>query len=103
MGAKTRQFGALTRKNYINWKRQPGCSFLEICCPAAIMFLMVWIRSVIDPVTSTDQVPLNMYQSAQFIPFKYVNGEWEEKYIYHPLTFSHNKEGKELSDFMEYD
>ena len=35
------------RKNYINWKRQPACSFCEICCPAAVMFFMVWIRTLL--------------------------------------------------------
>jgi hypothetical protein len=49
MGVGTRQYKALMRKNFINWKRQPGCSFFEICCPAFVMFLMVILRNVIDP------------------------------------------------------
>ena len=43
-----RQWKALMRKNFINWKRQPKCSFFEICCPAFVMLLMVVMRNVID-------------------------------------------------------
>jgi len=39
------------RKNYIQWKRQLGCAFCEICCPAVVMFLMVILRNVVDPET----------------------------------------------------
>ena len=48
MGQGMRQWKALMRKNFINWKRQPKCSFFEICCPAFVMFIMVLIRTVID-------------------------------------------------------
>ena len=43
-----RQWKALMRKNFINWKRQPKCSFFEICCPAICMFLMVILRNVVE-------------------------------------------------------
>jgi len=39
------------RKNFIAWKRQPKCSFFEICCPAAVMFLMVILRNVVEVET----------------------------------------------------
>ena len=39
------------RKNFINWKRQPKCSFFEICCPAMCMFLLVILRNVIEVET----------------------------------------------------
>ena len=48
MGQGMRQWKALMRKNFINWKRQPKCSFFEICCPAFVMLLMVVMRNVID-------------------------------------------------------
>ena len=51
MGSGLRQWKALMRKNFINWRRQPKCSFFEICCPAAVMFLMVILRNVIDVET----------------------------------------------------
>lgn len=57
MGSGTRQWKALMRKNFINWKRQPKCSFIEICCPAACMFLMVIFRNLVTPETvSVDQL-----------------------------------------------
>ena len=46
-----RQWKALMRKNFINWKRQPKCSFFEICCPAICMFLMVILRNVVKVET----------------------------------------------------
>ena len=51
MGAGMRQWKALMRKNFINWKRQPKCSICEIACPCAVMFLMVILRNVIDVET----------------------------------------------------
>lgn len=47
MASGTRQFKALMRKNFISWKRQPKCSFFEIFCPIAVMFVMVIIRNLI--------------------------------------------------------
>ena len=40
------------RKNFITWKRNAGCSFFEICCPAVVMFLMVVLRNVVDIETN---------------------------------------------------
>ena len=51
MGLGMRQWKALMKKNYINWKRQSCCSFFEICCPAAVMFIMVSLRGVVDVTT----------------------------------------------------
>ena len=51
MGQSTRQWKALMRKNYINWKRSAKCSFCEICCPAVVMLLMVLLRSLVKPET----------------------------------------------------
>jgi len=43
-----RQWKALMKKNFINWKRQAKCSFFEMCCPAAVMLILVSLRSVVD-------------------------------------------------------
>ena len=51
MGSGMRQWKALMKKNFINWKRQAKCSFFEICCPAAVMYLMVILRGVVDVTT----------------------------------------------------
>ena len=47
MGDSTRQFKALMRKNWINWKRSPKCSFCEICCASYVFLVLVWIRTLI--------------------------------------------------------
>ena len=39
-----RHFGALSRKNWINWYRRPKCSFFEILWPVLTMFVMVFMR-----------------------------------------------------------
>ena len=51
MGSSSRQFKALMRKNWINWKRSPKCSFCEICCASYIFLLLVWIRTLINVQT----------------------------------------------------
>ena len=97
MGAKSRQFFALTRKNYINWKRQPGCSFCEICCPAAVMFFLVWIRTLVDPVTYNSS-SLEMLKVPLFPGLYYEgNNEWSSSVV------NVDKISKEITDFMVYD
>ena len=52
-----RQFRALSVKNWINWKRTPISSLLEIFIPVALMFLLVVIRRQIPPYKiSTDEL-----------------------------------------------
>lgn len=75
MGVTTRQFKALTRKNFINWKRQPKCSFVELCCPAYFMLLMVLMRCLIDTDTSGVSDSLG-YLTPTFPAFVYNNGDW---------------------------
>lgn len=47
-----RHFKALSRKNWINWKRTPLGSATEIICPILLMIIMVRIRRIIDPELS---------------------------------------------------
>ena len=51
MGSSTRQFKALMRKNWINWKRSPKCSFCELCCSSVVFLLLVWIRTIVKVTT----------------------------------------------------
>ena len=51
MGATTRQFKALAKKNFINQKRKYCCSICEIVCPALLMFMLVMIRGLFDSFT----------------------------------------------------
>lgn len=50
MGATTRHYKALMKKNLINWKRTPCGSCCEIVCPLLLMMILVYARSQIDPV-----------------------------------------------------
>lgn len=67
MGANTRQFKALMKKNFINWKRQPGCAVCEICCPAFIMLILVWVRTLISPTSA--QIDLQQFQTEVYPVF----------------------------------
>jgi hypothetical protein len=48
-----RHLGALSRKNFINWKRSPVCSTFEIICPVILMIALVYIRTLI-PIKNLD-------------------------------------------------
>jgi len=54
MGASTRHYKALMKKNWINWKRTPCGSILEIFCPILLMLILVYARSRTDPVYNSD-------------------------------------------------
>ena len=49
MGANTRHFKALMRKNCINWKRTPCGSITEIFCPILLLMILVYARFNVDP------------------------------------------------------
>lgn len=51
MGTNLRHFKALMRKNFINWKRTPLGSVLELMLPAFLMLLLVFARQAIKPTT----------------------------------------------------
>ena len=93
--AGMRQFCALMRKNCINWRRQPCCSFCEICCPAAIMFFLVWIRTLI-PISDNSNTALDALKQPLF-PGLYWDdsvGNW---------TISEAEVSAKMADFMKYD
>ena len=50
MGASTRHYKALMKKNYINWKRTPCGSIFEILLPVLLLLVLVYARSVVHPV-----------------------------------------------------
>ena len=54
MGVSTRHYKALMKKNWINWKRTPCGSILEIICPIFLMLIIVYARSQTDPVYNKD-------------------------------------------------
>lgn len=48
MGQRTRHFCALTKKNWIVWKRTLGASLCELFCPVVLMAIIVIARGLID-------------------------------------------------------
>jgi hypothetical protein len=60
MGSKFRHFKALMRKNWINWKRTPIGSAVEMLTPALLMILLVIARKAmkIQVVNSVDLADL---------------------------------------------
>ena len=54
MGASTRHYKALMKKNCITWKRTPCGSICEILCPVILMFILVYARTQVDPVDQED-------------------------------------------------
>ena len=75
MGQGTRQWKALMRKNYINWKRQGCCSFCEMCCPAVVMMIMVALRAVVKP-TVYDYSSLEKVRQPTFPAFIWDGDTW---------------------------
>ena len=95
MSDSTRQFWALSKKNWINWKRSPKCSFCEICCASYVFFVLVWIRSIID-VTTFDLGELAIARHPVLPAFQYDDavGNW--------TTTSSVQVSQQVQDFMEY-
>lgn len=60
-----RHFKALNRKNLILWRRTPTCAVFEILLPAALMCLMVWLRTKVQ-VKHTDLTALEKYKHPVF-------------------------------------
>jgi hypothetical protein len=47
MGSQWRHFKALTRKNWISWKRNLAGSICEIACPVMFMMVLLILRQTI--------------------------------------------------------
>ena len=80
------------RKNWINWKRSPKCSFCEICCASYVFFLLVWIRTLIS-VTHFDAGELATYRHPVLPTLWYEDGEW---------TGHSELVNEQAQNFMEY-
>lgn len=115
MGLGMRQWKALMKKNYINWKRSFGCSFFEICCPAVVMFIMVSLRGVVDVTT----VPVDQLLKVKQATFPGAVWTWNDKTAeacagqddsaygrgtYGTWNFYNTKSiNDDVQDFFEYD
>lgn len=99
MGQGMRQWKALMRKNFINWKRQPKCSFFEICCPAMCMFLMVILRNVIT-VETLDFSALVKVRAPVTPGFELIGQSPD--YTWNSDTTSLDAKSSELNEFFKY-
>ena len=48
-----RQWKALMKKNFINWKRKPFCSAMELICPALVVALLCYLKTVTNSAKVT--------------------------------------------------
>lgn len=67
---------ALLRKNFINWKRTPGCSAVELLAPIVLMIALVIIRLQI-PVTHVDQEGMLQKKHVAFPGVPNFEGTWQ--------------------------
>ena len=75
MGDGVRQYKALMRKNFINWKRSPKSAIFEIFCSSAVFLVLVWIRTLVD-VTEIDVSNLAAARHAVLPTLWYQHGQW---------------------------
>ena len=77
MGEAVRQYKALVRKNWINWKRAPKSALFEIVCSSAIFLMLVYIRTLVD-ITEFEASDLAAARHAVLPSFEYKDGEWKQ-------------------------
>ena len=65
MGTNLRHFKALMRKNFINWKRTPFGSAVELCLPSLLVIILVVLRQAIKPI-NIDSIDISMLQHPSF-------------------------------------
>ena len=74
-----RHFKALMRKNAINWRRTIVGSAFEILCPVLLMFLLVYIRTQVQPYLVGEydvyQIKKPFYPTATLDP---TTGNWTD-------------------------
>ena len=75
MTHKVRHFNALSRKNFIIWRRNPICSALEIIFPPLLFLLLVYLRSLIN-VKHVDFVSIEKYKHPVFPALKIEKQKW---------------------------
>jgi len=68
MGANTRHYKALMKKNFINWKRTPCGSICEILCPIILMFILWYARTKSNATQFSDSSD-NRYSPTLFTNF----------------------------------
>ena len=76
MGKHIRHFNALSRKNWINWKRTLMGSVCEILMPVILMLVLVGLRQKI-PMETIDNIDLAKMRHGLYPMAKKDNkGDW---------------------------
>lgn len=97
MGHTTRQFNALTKKNFISYVRTPCCAVFQILCPGMLMLILVYIRTRITATTPV-YVDYELFKTPFFPGLEYTGGgEWSTA----PIDFLKTNAREEA--FMVYD
>ena len=90
-----RHLMALSRKNYINWRRTIFGSVAEILCPILLMLILVWARMEVDV---EDPIDFDIYQLKKpFYPTAQLNlqtNEWQDANI------NATRQGVDMTPFM---
>jgi hypothetical protein len=90
-----RHLMALSRKNYINWRRTIFGSVAEILCPILLMLILVWARLEVDVA---DPIDFDIYELKKpFYPTAQLNlqtNEWQDANI------NATRQGVEMIPFM---
>jgi len=70
-----RHFKALSRKNAILWRRNLTCGVFELILPAALMCLIVWMRTKVN-IKHVDLAGLEKYKHPIYPAMKYEKAAW---------------------------
>ena len=76
-----RQFKALTKKNFIEWTRQPGSAACELICPGLLMLILVWVRVIIKSknyqIDNLESEKLPFFPALEYLG----DGSWTSDFI----------------------
>lgn len=92
-----RHFRALSRKNAINWKRTPLGSLTEVLCPLLLMAILVYVRSVSNPLTITG-IKIEAMRHPLYQPAK--PDTESGKFVIDPVNVLEN--ALDFNEFMRY-
>lgn len=84
-------------KNAINWRRTWKGSIFELICPALLMLLLVWIRTLIDiEISDPSDVYKDQYPLYPPVALNPTSGQWVLN------QNSINSQNARLTDFLKY-
>ena len=92
------------KKNFINWRRQPFCSVLEIVCPAIVILLMCYLQKAAGdpkniPSEALDAQRVPIYPGLLYDPAiagEFGDGDWYDE------RQENDSLAAEMQDFVKY-